>query len=148
MPGSFSINVAPAAQAVPDFGLGKNINCTGSSNHHNLTAFCCGKPILFAADDGTNGVELWETDGTEAGTFKRKDINPSGDSSPAGMAGAGSGPHHLRERWERSLDKRWRSASGSWDVPVGSHAHSAGSGGTDVFEAAPGQASEGLRPKT
>ena len=55
-----SANAAPAAVG-PDFALVKNINPTGSSDPHNLTAFCCNRPILFAADDGTNGIELWVT---------------------------------------------------------------------------------------
>ena len=85
VPGAFLISAAPAAQIVPDFGPVKDINPAGSSNPQNLTAFCCNRPVLFAADDGTNGVELWVTDGTEAGTFMAGDINPTGDSSPAGM---------------------------------------------------------------
>ena len=85
MPGPFAVTAAPQAQAVPDFGLVKNINPTGSSNPHNLTAFCCNRPVLFAADDGTNGIELWVTDGTDAGTFMVEDIHPTGDSSPADM---------------------------------------------------------------
>jgi ELWxxDGT repeat protein len=34
------------------------------------------KTILFAADDGVHGTELFATDGTPAGTFLVKDINP------------------------------------------------------------------------
>ncbi len=77
----------PAQAAAPAFGLIKDINPSGSSNPHDLTAFCCNRPMLFAADDGTNGIELWATDGTTAGTFLLEDINPTGDSSPSGMAG-------------------------------------------------------------
>lgn len=39
--------------------------------------------VYMAASDGVNGRELWKTDGTEAGTVLLKDINFSGDSSPA-----------------------------------------------------------------
>lgn len=35
--------------------------------------------IFFRADDGTNGTELWITDGTVPGTMMVKDINISGD---------------------------------------------------------------------
>ena len=81
--------ILAGAQTVPL----QNINPVGSSNPHNLTAFCCNRPVLFAADDGTNGIELWVTDGTEAGTFMAGDINPSGDSSPAGMEGDSTTKH-------------------------------------------------------
>ena len=41
----------------------------------------------FAADNGTNGAELWVTDGTPGGTVMLKDINPgSGASAPGGWA--------------------------------------------------------------
>ncbi|MCC6673116.1 MAG: hypothetical protein IT458_18770, partial [Planctomycetes bacterium] len=42
-----------------------------------------GAVTYFSANDGLNGVELWKTDGTAAGTVMVKDINPgSASSSP------------------------------------------------------------------
>ncbi len=39
--------------------------------------------LYFGADDGVSGIELWKSDGTEAGTVLVKDINPGpGDSVP------------------------------------------------------------------
>lgn len=43
-----------------------------------------GNILFFAGYDATNGVELWKTDGTPAGTVIVKDINPgSSGSTPA-----------------------------------------------------------------
>jgi ELWxxDGT repeat protein len=40
--------------------------------------------LYFQADDGIHGFELWQTDGTTAGTILLKDVNiNSGDSWPA-----------------------------------------------------------------
>lgn len=44
-----------------------------------------GGELLFAADDGSSGVELWATDGTPTGTVPVKDINPVGSSFPVGF---------------------------------------------------------------
>ena len=41
-----------------------------------------GNSIIFVADDGTTGDELWITDGTESGTQLLKDIRPNGSSNP------------------------------------------------------------------
>lgn len=43
--------------------------------------------LLFAASDGTHGMELWSTDGTDAGTTRLTDINPGLGSSVIPMAG-------------------------------------------------------------
>ncbi|MDD3280017.1 MAG: T9SS type A sorting domain-containing protein [Bacteroidales bacterium] len=60
--------------------LVKNINLSGNANISQMTLFN-GK-LFFSATDGTNGQELWVSDGTESGTYMFKDINPSGSSNP------------------------------------------------------------------
>jgi ELWxxDGT repeat protein len=43
----------------------------------------CGGKLYFSASDSSSGLEPWVSDGTEAGTFMLKDINPgSGTSNP------------------------------------------------------------------
>jgi ELWxxDGT repeat protein len=40
-----------------------------------------GNTLFFAANDGVNGLELWKSDGTAAGTVLVKDINPGSSGS-------------------------------------------------------------------
>lgn len=49
-----------------------------------------GSIVLFAADDGIHGRELWRTNGTEAGTVLVKDIEPGpAGSSPSWLVAVG-----------------------------------------------------------
>jgi ELWxxDGT repeat protein len=55
------------------------------SNPHNFVQV--GNKLYFQANDGINGIELWQTDGTYTGTFMIDDLNAgSGNSSPANFA--------------------------------------------------------------
>ena len=58
--------------------LVKDINSISASSVAHLTAV--GNTLYFRADDGTNGYELWKSDGTAVGTVMVKDIR-SGSSS-------------------------------------------------------------------
>lgn len=52
----------------------KNINPNFSSDPQYYTEF--NGEVYFQANDGTHGIELWKTDGTESGTVMVKDIIP------------------------------------------------------------------------
>ncbi len=71
----------------------KEINPTTGvigSDPKGLTALGVDK-FLFQANDGTNGLELWITDGTTAGTTLVKNISATGDSSPTNFFSLGDG---------------------------------------------------------
>lgn len=60
---------------------------SGSSSPSNLTKV--GSSVYFSANNGTNGIELWKTDGTDAGTVMVKDIRTAGDSNPMNFKAVG-----------------------------------------------------------
>ena len=50
-----------------------------------------GSLMFFVANDDSHGIELWRTDGTEAGTFLLQDLRPgAGDSDVFNMTAVGS----------------------------------------------------------
>ena len=74
--------------------LVKDINSGKNSGTQEFTTVVSGDYLFFTADDGTNGTELWRSDGTEAGTVMVKDINTEclGGSCTQTQ---GSSPQHL-----------------------------------------------------
>ncbi len=63
--------------------LVKDINpgTAGSASSTTVPDFAAlGNIALFYANDGSNGAQLWKTDGTEAGTQLIKNINPAGNA--------------------------------------------------------------------
>ncbi|MFZ2493199.1 MAG: ELWxxDGT repeat protein [Thermoanaerobaculia bacterium] len=47
--------------------------------------------VFFTADDSASDRELWKSDGTEAGTGRVRDINPTGSSSPTSLVSSSAG---------------------------------------------------------
>ena len=65
------------------------------------------RPYISSADDGSNGRELWRTDGSNLGTIMVADVNPgAGNSSPSLLTHVGgydlSKPSALTLAWKAS----------------------------------------------
>lgn len=89
----------------------KDINPgTGSSMAFGIeSGGVLGSDLLFAADDGVTGYELYRTDGTEAGTVLVRDINPgAGSSVPTGFTKMGDAVYFAAQT-EASGFELWRS---------------------------------------
>ena len=76
----FLILVAPLiGQTTPQLTLLKDIQIgSASSNPENVTSLF--NKVVFTADNGINGKELWASDGTQAGTILLKDFVVGGGS--------------------------------------------------------------------
>tara|TARA_B110000902_G_scaffold13064_1_gene15786 strand:+ start:70 stop:660 length:591 start_codon:yes stop_codon:yes gene_type:complete len=72
----------------------KDINSgssSGISPFGNTDFTAVGNTLYFTADDGTNGEELWKSDGTASGTVMVQDINSgSSSSSPYYLTAVGN----------------------------------------------------------
>lgn len=76
------------AGATNNFAIVKDINTSEDANPANNSYKYYGQTFAvlkdvsyFSADNGKDGVELWRSDGTTAGTFMVKDINPGSAAS-------------------------------------------------------------------
>ena len=71
---------------------------SGSSSGSPQYLIAVGSTIYFRATDGTNGSELWKSDGTSSGTVMVKDISSGSSSSSPGLFAAIGSKFFLSQR--------------------------------------------------
>lgn len=84
---------AAGTTLVMDISPGTSNAAPNSSNPANLTNV--NNTLFFSADDGTDGTELWKSDGTAAGTVLVKDIFPGATTSTGASVANSSLPQLL-----------------------------------------------------
>jgi ELWxxDGT repeat protein len=81
---AFVLFALVSSSAFGQVTLIKDINAKADSSFASYPEFitAINDIVVYAADDPVAGHELWRSDGTKAGTFLLKNINPTGDSNP------------------------------------------------------------------
>jgi ELWxxDGT repeat protein len=94
----------------------KNINPLSTSSPSNLTAV--GNTLYFSANDGTNGTELWKSDGTPGGTQLVSNISPlDGSSNPSSLINVGGTLYFTADDGVNGTEL-WRLFSGVGQTPT------------------------------
>jgi ELWxxDGT repeat protein len=73
-------------QMVKDINLGAGTGMM--SNYSQIVTL--NNNLYFAADDGTNGIELWKSDGSEANTTMLANISAAGSAYPSNLTVVGN----------------------------------------------------------
>jgi ELWxxDGT repeat protein len=113
-----------------DLNVVKNLTDEGWTGLDNFTKVS--NKLYFTADDGTGDVELYVSNGTDAGTMQVKDINTSGSSDPDNLTDDGGTLYfaaddgeHGRELWKSGGDADSTTlVADIWDGPTGSDPNS------------------------